>query len=166
VEGGLDNWPPHCGIERNGLHFASQGGHLEVVAALLEVNVNTEAADQDGSTALHYAVTGGDDYRAFRITSELLEHGAMVDAVSANRDTALHLASHAGHGRTVELLLASKASPDASNNNGVTPLHEACDRGHHRIVGLLMRAGAITVQAEFLSVEALALFDNGERLIY
>jgi ankyrin repeat protein len=162
VKGGLDNWPPHCGVERNGLHFASQGGHLGVVVALLEAKVNPEVGDIDASPALHYAVTGSDDYRAFCITRELLGHGAMVDAVSVNRDTALHLASHAGHGRTVELLLAMNADPEASNNNGVTPLHEACDKGHPRIVGLLMRAGAFTVQADFLSVEALALFNNGE----
>ena len=134
-----------------------------MVVALLNANVNTEAADQDGSTALHHAVTGRDDYRAFRITKRLLDHGAMVDAVSVSGDTALHLASHAGHGRTVELLLENKANPDASNNHGVTPLHEACDRGHDRIVGLLMRAGAITVQADFLSGESLALLDKGER---
>jgi ATP-dependent RNA helicase DDX3X len=56
--------------------------------------------------------------------------------------TLLHAASHAGHERTVQLLLARGAVPDARNKKGDTPLMKAAARGYLRVARLLLQAGA------------------------
>ena len=43
---------------KSALQVASHQGHLEVVKALVINKANLELQDQDGDTALHYAIFG------------------------------------------------------------------------------------------------------------
>ena len=50
----------------------------------------------------------------------LLEHGANVDAVNRQEETALHCAARYGHFSTVELLLERGAQRDLADRRGRT----------------------------------------------
>jgi ankyrin repeat protein len=56
--------------------------------------------------------------------------------------TALHLAAHAGHVSTVELLLAFGARHSPLACDSITPLHFAAQNGHVEVCNALLNAGA------------------------
>jgi ankyrin repeat protein len=97
----------------------------------------------DGFTALHYAAyfDGPEAARA------LIDHGADVEAVSANEEFApqarpLHSAVAAGRGDVVEVLLHAGADPNARQHGGFTPLMAAEQTGNLELAELLIRHGA------------------------
>ncbi|DBA01394.1 TPA: hypothetical protein N0F65_007291 [Lagenidium giganteum] len=56
---------------------------------------------------------------------ELLKHGAKVDGYTGAKDTPLHLAMRADHGRITEILLERNADLTFPNKAGSSPLHVA-----------------------------------------
>ena len=70
-----------CG--RTALHWAADGGHVEVGAALIKMGADVDAVDDDGQTALHYAAT----CERAEMCRLLLESGADPDAEDADGDT-------------------------------------------------------------------------------
>ena len=54
----------------------------------------------------------------------------------------LHLAAHAGHVSTAEVLLKAGVSRDARTKVDRTPLHLSAQEGHIEIVRLLLQHGA------------------------
>ena len=70
-----------CG--RTALHWAADGGHVEVAMALIKMGADVDAADDDGQTALHYAAT----CERAEMCRLLLESGADPDAEDADGDT-------------------------------------------------------------------------------
>jgi len=77
--------------------------------------------------------------------SELLgEEPDLIDAMSGDGFTPLHLAAFFGQGDAVRLLLARGAAPDLSGTGWMTgtPLHAAAAGSHVSIVRLLLEAGA------------------------
>lgn len=93
------------------------------ILRMVEMGVSVNAVDpRDGRTALHQAAMNN-SLRALRV---LVKNGAAIDFKSfLGRDTALHLASYAGHNSAVRLLLGFGAVPDEANAQGFTPLHYA-----------------------------------------
>ena len=68
----------------------------------------------------------------------LLDHGALVDALSANRETALMAATRNGHKAMVELLLARGADVNHRRANAQTALHLAADLGFQSVAETLL----------------------------
>lgn len=86
---------------RTPIHFATEGGYVDTLAALLEeptINPNLEAGHQ---TALHIAVRKND----LTCADLLLEKGASANIPNSKGLTALHLAAMKGQRDMVKLIL-------------------------------------------------------------
>ena len=59
------------------------------------------------------------------IVQDLLARGARIDAATKKGNTALHIASLAGQGEVVKILVAHSASVNVQSQNGFTPLYMA-----------------------------------------
>ncbi|KAK4164777.1 ankyrin repeat-containing domain protein [Cladorrhinum sp. PSN259] len=111
---------------RTPLLEAADSGKTEAIRFLLDSGADATAADNEGQTALHYAV-----YRNQRINvSLLLEYGArsVIDWKSklGTRSTVLGLASSKGYFDVLKLLLDSgDCDVLCQNDAGFNPLHLA-----------------------------------------
>ncbi|HEY8520118.1 MAG TPA: ankyrin repeat domain-containing protein [Gammaproteobacteria bacterium] len=107
---------------------------LELIARGEGVN----AAEADGTTALHWAVRAGDG----ALVEALL--GAGADARAANRYgmTALHLAAVNGDAAVMRELLAAGADVNATLPEGETVLMTAARTGEPEALRVLLEAGA------------------------
>ena len=77
-----------------------------------------------------------------QIVHDLLGRGAEVDARDPYGQTALMLASHAGHREVVETLIAHRANLNMSAKFGLSALMLAIVAGHAEVARLLAKAGA------------------------
>ena len=85
-------------------------------------------------TALMIAARNGYEQMA----SDLIKGGAEIDAVDANKDTALHYASQFKNPRLVELLLEAGANPNLKDKFGETPLVKCtCNVDRQGLIALL-----------------------------
>ena len=122
------------------LHHAAQGGHPEMITALLKhgADVNFQST-RDDSTPLLFACRAG-HAEAARI---LLQAGAYPDCCDSSGMTALDHATQEGHLEMITVLLKHGADKDfQSQSNGSTPLLTACRRGRVEAARLLLQAGA------------------------
>jgi ankyrin repeat protein len=124
---------------------AAMRGDGEQLLSLLEHGADVNAAQGDGMTALHWAVTNQDVESA----RSLIYAGANVHATTRlNSVTSLWLAAQSGDAVMVYLLLDNKAEPDAANGDGVTPLMVASASGNPDVVHILIERGANPNAAE------------------
>jgi ankyrin repeat protein len=70
---------PTNGDGQTALSKAAAAGHVEVCRVLLQAGANIEAADNNGATALFWALKNS----KLRVIAMLLEEGASIDAVEA-----------------------------------------------------------------------------------
>lgn len=82
------------------------------------------------------------DGNCIKLATELLEHGASVDARDRLGARPLSHAARFGHLQMVDLLLARDAPINARNLAGATALFFAAERGHTAIVQRLIERGA------------------------
>ncbi|XP_055531768.1 uncharacterized protein LOC129722390 [Wyeomyia smithii] len=134
------------------LHLAASSGYLELVKQLitkgamvdqriartktafkppsyenlLKENLNIDAVDDEGQTALHLAAESGHT----AIIKLLVAAKANVDASNASKRTALMLSSYEGHPDAVEYLITKTINVDAVDSYGQTALHLAASCGH------------------------------------
>lgn len=153
------------------VHFAEKG-LVDNVRHLIREGVDVNSRQNDGSTALHWAVlhdqadtvaalldAGADPVALNRngispmflavqngnpaIVSELLDAGADPNTLSENGETILMTAAHTGRPDVVSLLLASGALIDARDPDfQQTALMIAVREGHDEVVDMLIRHGA------------------------
>ena len=107
-------------------------------STLLAAGVPVDAAQPDGTTALHWAVR----HDAQDVAARLLRAGADPNATNRYGVTPLALAATNGHPGIVGALLDAGASPHAANPYGETPLMTAARTGRPEVVRLLIEAGA------------------------
>jgi ankyrin repeat protein len=147
---------------RTPLHYAANGGHIDVVKALLANGADVEAERTSGFTPLHDAIV-----KKHRDVAELLTaHGAKIhgemsaayvdkqtvqllidlgaDVNQRDKRGMSPLDEAALHGNTnvLQLLLDHDADVNASGEYGSTPLHYTGDRGEAEAAKLLIENGA------------------------
>jgi ankyrin repeat protein len=136
------------GLRRTRLMYAARVGAVRRVQVLLRPReVDVDARDSEGCTALHHASAAGQT-ESVRL---LLDGGADKDKEDRRRPSyegpwrPLHYASAMGQAGVVRLLLERGAQPDQSwirDDPQTQPLHVACEHGHVEVVRLLLEAGA------------------------
>ena len=109
------------------------------VRALLAQKADVNAAQGDGTTALHWAVYNHDA----EMVKALLAAGANVKATTRlGALTPVMMAARSGDGTALRLLLAAKGDAVTANANGTTPLMFAAGAGKADAVTLLIERGA------------------------
>jgi ankyrin repeat protein len=126
---------------------------------LLEHKALTEAADDNGDTALFYA----DGPK----TKLLLEYGAHIDVKGWQGETPLLNACSGGHDSAVQILLTHHASLSARDDLGSTPLLSAASACKLETLQLLTRAGCDVRAKDKNGTTALMLsVDNGDIRVF
>ncbi len=128
------------GADDRGLDLlaAIKAGDRQNAQLLLDGISTGDAAEPDGTTALHYAVLNGDT----ELARDLLQKNANVNARSRYNITPVYLAAQNGNADMLELLLDAGASANELYNEGETVLHTAARTGDFRSVAVLLEAGA------------------------
>jgi uncharacterized protein len=113
------------------------------VRSLLDQHLDVNAAETDGTTALHWAAYKDD----LETAALLIQAGANVKAANRYGVTPLSLACTNGSGPMVEKLLKAGADPNSALPGGETALMTAARTGKMEAVQALLRAGAnVTTQ--------------------
>ncbi|CAJ1449445.1 unnamed protein product [Effrenium voratum] len=155
-----------------GLLQAAGNGDIGIVLKCLERPLDPDACDDEGFTALHWAVdgsymeivcclleAGADTNRASKdehftplhgavingsqeAASCLLEAGADTEQMTVSGETPMLLASFLGNQHAIQCLLEARADTQRTDLRGCTPLHIAANRGYLECVQSLLEAGA------------------------
>jgi len=117
---------------------AVKSGNTQTVSALVKQKTDVNAAEGDGTTALHHAAYGNN----LELTRILLRAGANANAVNRYGVGPLRLAVEAGNPAVVEALLKAGADPNATLPQGESVLMTAARTGDPATVRQLLVAGA------------------------
>jgi uncharacterized protein len=118
---------------------AAMKGNKPALRALLDKNANVNAAQLDGTTALHWAVQLDD----LETADLLIRAGANVSAANRDGATPLLLASINGNPAMLDKLLAAGASPNAPlTKTQDTALMLAARTGRTDAIKILLDHGA------------------------
>jgi ankyrin repeat protein len=127
-----------AGSGRPPLVDAARNADREALRSLLQHGASVNAADADGTTALHWA-----SYRDDVETANLLiRAGAKVNAANDLGATPLWTASLNGSAAMVQRLLEAGANPNAALLAGETPVMVAARSGSPIVVEQLITKGA------------------------
>ena len=124
--------------ERTPLIDAARSADAAAVRTLIGQGVDVNAAEADGTTALHWA-SYRDDVDSVDL---LLRAGARVNAANDLGATPLWIASQNGSAAVVRRLLDAGANPNAALLRGETPLMVASRSGKADVVEQLLAKGA------------------------
>ena len=102
-----DGWTP--------LHFVSCHGHFVIVQELLVHNANVNDQKEDLWTPLHLASA-----EHLNIVQLLVQSGAVLDKLNADRETALHLVSHFGNLKIACFLIENGTNTMSTDNESYT----------------------------------------------
>ena len=122
----------------SGLLNATLNRNNEAVQFLLDLGVNVDCTNEQGSTALMVATERGHE----PIVQTLISGGANVNIQDSYGWTALMLASENGHFQVTKLLLNKQANVNHKANDGWTALMLASHYGHFQIAELLLNKEA------------------------
>jgi ankyrin repeat protein len=168
---GLGLAAPAVAAERSALADAAERRDQASVRSLLQTGADVNAAQIDGTTALHWAAYNDDaatvtllvqakaNVNAVNrygvpplssactngnaaIVKLLLDAGADANATLKGGETVLMLAARSGNVETVKALLARGAKHDARERHGQTALMWAAAEGNTAVARALIEAGA------------------------
>ncbi|KAK9404264.1 cyclin-dependent kinase 4 inhibitor C [Crotalus adamanteus] len=125
----------------NELASAAARGDLAQVTNLLENNINVNAQNGFGRTALQVVKLGNPE-----IARQLLLRGADPDLKDRTGFAVLHDAARAGFLDTLQILLEFQADVNVEDNEGNLPLHLAAQEGHLAVVAFLLERTASRVE--------------------
>ncbi|KAL3075605.1 hypothetical protein niasHT_034972 [Heterodera trifolii] len=121
---------------RTALHLASANGHIELTKLLLKYKAFVNSKAKNGEAPLHLAAQYGHP----RVVSMLIqEHGASLEAITLDNQTALHFSAKYGQLVVAQTLLALGANPNARDDKGQTPLHLAAENDFPDVVKLFLK---------------------------
>jgi ankyrin repeat protein len=117
---------------------AAKSDNKDALRALIQKKADVNAAEADGSTALHWA-----SYRDDLESADLLiKAGAKVNAANDLGATPLWAASQNGSAAMVKKLLDAGANPNMPLLAGETPVMVAARGGYAQVVEVLLAKGA------------------------
>ena len=118
---------------------AASKGDREGVRALLKAGLDVNAAQGDGTTALHWAAMKGDA----ELAQILIYAGANIRATTRlGAYTPLYLAAKGGYSAVVAAQQAPRAEAKATTSNGAPPLMIAAAAGDTKTITSLVENGA------------------------
>ena len=117
---------------------AVKAGNIDTVRAMVAKHADVNAAEVDGTTALHWAA----HFDNLAAADLLIRAGANVKAANRYLVTPLWLACINGSGAMVEKLLAAGADPNTTMPEGDTALMTAARTGNVGAVKALLVRGA------------------------
>ncbi len=117
---------------------AAKRGDKDAIRSLVQKKTDVNAAEPDGTTALHWAAYRDDPESA----DLLLKAGAKANATNDLGATPLWNASQNGSAAMVKRLLDAGANPNLALLAGETPLMVAARSGYPDVVELLLAKGA------------------------
>ena len=117
---------------------AAMRGDKEAVTALLSDRSHINTPQNDGTTALHWAVRKGD----LATVQALIKAGADVKAANRYGVTPIGIAAIDGNPGIIASLLAAGVDPNSANAGGETALMTAARTGKIDAVKLLIERGA------------------------
>jgi ankyrin repeat protein len=112
-------------------------GDRALLRTLLQQNADVNAAQVDGATALHWAVSRD----ALDATNRLLRAGAQVDVATREGITPLAMASLQGNAVMIDRLIKGGADAKQRGINGETMLMFAARNGNPAAITVLLAAG-------------------------
>ena len=118
---------------------STSSNRLDVLKLLLDHAINVNAGDGLCRTALHVAVSNGDDDLALT----LLHYGAEINHKTLAGETALHMSLCQYNTKFALALLQRDGDVDIQDNLGLTALHLACIIGQSRVADTLLRRRAM-----------------------
>ncbi|XP_003384716.1 PREDICTED: ankyrin-1-like [Amphimedon queenslandica] len=113
------------------VHLAVDSGYHSMLCALIRLKVDVNIVNQDGKTALYYAIRNDRS----DMVETLIQHGARVDEDGA---THLHLLIENHEIDRMKALLSTGTDANVTNKLGDTPLHSAIKKGSLEAVETLL----------------------------
>lgn len=105
------------------LQIAAYCGHVRIARSLLDCGASTDATDNYGRTALHFAAEAAMDETL--MVELLLDYGANLQAVDRSLETPLMVAASTGKWNILQALVARGADLQVQNKWGSTTFHHA-----------------------------------------
>jgi uncharacterized protein len=147
------------------LSEAAMQGDKNALRTLLQQKADVNAAQGDGTTALHWAAYRDD----VEMAQLLLKAGATVDVKTrVGEMTPLFMASKNGSATVIDALVKAGADVNAASSNGTTPLMLAAAAGKADAVRVLLDRGANVNARDVTNGQTAAMFaaalDRGEAI--
>ncbi|XP_028831479.1 transient receptor potential cation channel subfamily A member 1a [Denticeps clupeoides] len=123
------------------LHYAVSKGHVHIIRLIAQVSGAQElnVVDEDGNTALHWAV----QKKQLESCSSLMSLKANPNILNNSLQSPLHLAVSLGCNALVEELVShSQTDVNLEGDLGNTPVMVACSVDNHEALHVLFRYGA------------------------
>ena len=113
---------------------AAEAGHVDVIHALVELDVSTTSTYQ-GESARHSAARGGHVDTVKALGSQNFH------ATNKDGATPAFVAAENGHLEVLQFLKASGCNVETANNDGATPAWKAARNGHLKVLQFLKASG-------------------------
>jgi len=121
----------------NCLHYACKGGHVDIVAYLLEKGLDVNLQSEEKKSPIIYASQSG----SIKVVKKLLEYGPKIKYKNRVFNP-LVSASAEGHLDIVKFFVEQGVSVDVFTSDGMTPLKAAIEKGRMSVVHYLLNHGA------------------------
>ena len=122
------------------LHFAARDADSEIIKYLINHNISVNIFNDNRDTPLMWACQAKGNIENVRI---LLAHGADINLIGRENNSALHFAAKCADSETIQYLINHNISVNIINNVKTTPLIWACQaKGNIENVRTLLAHGA------------------------